>query len=307
LPATIASAFAAASDPEVIVVDDASTDATEMVCRNTPNIVYLRLPRQGGSSEARNAGIGSSRCAFVAFLDDDDLRLPGSIDAQLAALEAAPNSAFIYGRAFLGDSRYSLPTGWVVPPHGHSGDVFWRLLEANFVQMPTVVARRDVLVECGMFDPTLQMLEDYDLWIRIAEKYRIEYFPEPVAVIRKRSDTSGQKTSDRAEHERLHKALHRRWLTSERALAESPRFRRRVHKRHMEIIYDSLIHDAAVSLLEGRVGSARAFLRAAARISPLHPKAHGSLLWLHLRKNYLRYGETRRLPPADLTGWRDAA
>ena len=289
LPATLASAFASAADPEVIVIDDASTDDTEPVCRAIPEITYIRMDSPAGTSEARNEAIRRAASEYIAFLDDDDLRLPGSIDRQVRILDAAADSGLICGRAFIGDPAHSLPTGWVVPQQGYEGDAFIHLLEANYVVTSTVVARRSALLECGLFDPDLDVLEDYDLWVRLAEKFRFEFLNEPVAVYRKRGDFSGQKTSDRAAHDRFHKALHRRLLKLPRAMSWPPRTRRAIHRRHMSLIYDSLIHDAAQSLLNGNLASARSFLVAARRMQPLHPKAHGSLMWLHLRAGHLGY------------------
>ena len=305
LPATISSALAAASKVEVIVVDDASTDLTEEVCRGFPDVTYIHLPQQVGTAEARNVGVRESRCEFVAFLDDDDLRLPGSIDRQLPLLKHSPRSALVCGRAFWGDHRFSLPTGMVIPPVTYSGDVFWPLLEGNFIQMPTVVARKEALIECGLFDRELDVLEDYDLWVRIAQRYSVEFLDEPVALVRKRSDDSGQKTSDRAVHDRHHKALHQGWLRSPRAREASPGDRRRVHRRHMRMIYNSMITDAATSLLNGNVASAQSYLHAAIRMNPFNPKAHGSLVWLHLRKHTLRYGD--RLNRRGITARKRAA
>src|SRR5690242_20704176 len=91
LPRAVASALRAGSDVEVIVVDDASQDDTASVCRKLRNIEYVRLERNQGVAGARNAGLLASTSEYVAFLDDDDLRLPGSLDHQLALLEAAPD------------------------------------------------------------------------------------------------------------------------------------------------------------------------------------------------------------------------
>ena len=78
---TIESAKRAASSSEIIVVDDASTDGTPEVCRAIEGIRYIRLEQNVGVSAARNVAVQESACDLVAFLDDDDLRLPGSLDA----------------------------------------------------------------------------------------------------------------------------------------------------------------------------------------------------------------------------------
>ena len=76
LPGAVASARAAGTDVEIIVVDDASQDETAAVCAQLPGINYIRLERNQGVAGARNLGILASTAEFVAFLDDDDLRYP---------------------------------------------------------------------------------------------------------------------------------------------------------------------------------------------------------------------------------------
>ncbi len=87
LAATIDSARAGGTDPEIIVVDDASTDDTAALCAGMPHITYQRLPMQSGTAAARNHGIAVAHGEFVALLDDDDLRLPNTFLQQLTALK----------------------------------------------------------------------------------------------------------------------------------------------------------------------------------------------------------------------------
>src|SRR5262245_12205588 len=88
LPRAVDSARAAGTDVEILVGDDASTDATANVCKGLSGIKYVRVERNQGVAGARNIGIMVSTARYIAFLDDDDLRLPGSLDLQVAALEA---------------------------------------------------------------------------------------------------------------------------------------------------------------------------------------------------------------------------
>src|SRR5689334_21834057 len=82
LARAIASAIAAGKDVEVIVVDDASIDGTPRICDSFPEITYVRVDRNQGVAGARNVGLVASRGEFVTFLDDDDVRLPHSLDDQ---------------------------------------------------------------------------------------------------------------------------------------------------------------------------------------------------------------------------------
>jgi glycosyltransferase involved in cell wall biosynthesis len=89
LPRAVESALGAGTGVEVIVVDDASTDGTARVCAQLQGIKYIRLDRNQGVAGARNIGLLESSADFIAFLDDDDLRLPGSLDHQLSLFEGS--------------------------------------------------------------------------------------------------------------------------------------------------------------------------------------------------------------------------
>ena len=142
LPRAIESAQNAGTDLEVIVVDDCSSDDTPEVCAQIPGIRYVRLNANRGLANARNVGIAESSSEFVSFLDDDDLRLPGSLDKQLHTISADERIALCYGQALIGDARRQLPTGEIYPLKCPHGDIFWDLLEDNFISMPAVLARK---------------------------------------------------------------------------------------------------------------------------------------------------------------------
>jgi len=171
LPRAIESAQQAGADLEVIVVDDCSTDDTREICAGIADIRYVRLKSNGGLANARNVGISESSCEFVAFVDDDDLRLPGSLDKQFQALIADDQIAFCYGQALIGDARRQLPTGEIYPLRCPQGDIFWDLLEDNFIPMPSVLARKSSLVDEGGFNTALKLIEDWDMWLRLSERF----------------------------------------------------------------------------------------------------------------------------------------
>lgn len=192
----VESAKHAGSDLEIIVIDDASTDNTPEVCRQLAGIRYIRLTRNKGLAGARNAGVLASSAEFVAFLDDDDRRLPGSIDAQIRALEANPGAAFCYGQLLAADPVHQLPTGEIIPKRCPSGDIFWDLLQQNFVPSVSVVAHKRPLIERQLFTAGLGGVEDWDLWLRVTEAWPVIAVEEPVAIYRKANRDSGQMCSD---------------------------------------------------------------------------------------------------------------
>jgi glycosyltransferase involved in cell wall biosynthesis len=197
LPRAVESARLSGKDVEVIVVDDASKDETALVCRGLEGVKYVRLERNQGVAGARNVGILASSAEFIAFLDDDDLRLPGSIDAQISALDAAPEAGFVCGAMLIADQNYNL-TGEVSSPRA-GGDVFWQLLELDFPVMPlSVVIRKECLLRVGLLNRHLRGIDDWDILVRIAERFPAITIDEPVGIYRSPTPSSGQGSSARS-------------------------------------------------------------------------------------------------------------
>src|SRR5713226_1145296 len=173
LLSAIESARDAGSDVEIIVVDDASTDRTAAVCRELADIKYIRLDRNQGAAGARNVGLLASEGEYVTFLDDDDLRLPGSLDAQAEALTAHPEVGFVCGAMIMADQNYQ-PTGEIIYPRHSSGDVFWQILELDFAVMGlSSLIRKECLLRAGLLKRSLIGIDDWDIFVRIAELYPV--------------------------------------------------------------------------------------------------------------------------------------
>ncbi len=135
LARAVGSARRAGSDVGVIVVDDASEDDTAKLCAAWANdriIRYVRASRRLGPGGARNVGLLSSTSPYISFLDDDDVRLPGSIDRQVAMLEAQPEAGMVYGQAQYGDDDCE-PVEGFYPEQCPQGDLFWELLRGKFI------------------------------------------------------------------------------------------------------------------------------------------------------------------------------
>jgi hypothetical protein len=166
-------------DLEIVVVDDASSDATPAVIGRYPEVRGIRLTQQRGVSVAKNAALRASRGSFVAFLDDDDEWLSHKLRLQVPVLAARTEVGVVY-------SPFRLRAGGVEqlypqPGRAPSGWIFPALLMENCCG-GSLLIRRAAIDKAGHFDETLVSWEDYDLWLRIAHRFPYLFLPEPVAL-----------------------------------------------------------------------------------------------------------------------------
>lgn len=199
LPRAVESARRAGAEVEIVVVDDGSTDETSAVCASFPDIVYVRLEERHGVGRARAAGIAASSGTYISFLDDDDARLPGTIDRQMAILEARPEAALVYGQVHGAMQSLAIDGRGPFPQLCPSGDVFWILMAGNFIPSCSVVVRRGAIESVGGLFHEATPADDWDLWLRITERYPIAALPEPVSIYRQPTLWSKQGSSRLAD------------------------------------------------------------------------------------------------------------
>jgi glycosyltransferase involved in cell wall biosynthesis len=288
LPQAIESARAASTrDIEIIVIDDASNEEVASVCRSIPGINYVRTERNQGVAGARNLGILSSQGEFLSFLDDDDLRLPGSLDLQFEALKSSPNAGLIYGQAILGhqDGGASDDVYPIRYPHG---DVFWELLAQNFIPCGASLFRRSCLDRVGLLDDGIAGIDDWDLWIRIAELYPVLALERPVMIWRKSTPASGQGSSNAVKMIKLGaRQFRERWMSLPRALEASTLKRRESSRRFSDNMASHLLWETVRSIASGQLLRSQTNLLAALC---LYPAAVGRALF---RSSSFRFLLTR--------------
>ncbi|MBI4355948.1 MAG: glycosyltransferase [Candidatus Omnitrophica bacterium] len=166
-------------DLEVIVVDDGSTDDTREILRPWwPRLRYIYQPNQGCAA-ARNRGISLARGTYVAFLDSDDRWLPDKLAQQVAWLEAHSKAGLVYSRLW----RYVLgrDAEREICPRELPATFLDVLRGSGFIPTSTVMVRRRCLEAVGLFDVSLPVAEDWDLWLRIARRYPIAALPAVLA------------------------------------------------------------------------------------------------------------------------------
>ena len=278
LPRAVESARRAGSEVEVVVVEDGASDRTGAVCRSLPGITHVRLRRCRGVGHARAAGIAASSGTYISLLDDDDVRLPGSIDRQAALLEARPDTALVYGQIYRATQNLAIDARRVSPHECPAGEVYWTLLAGNFIASGSVVVRRSAIDAVGGWSGDAAPADDWDVWLRITERYQIAALPEPVAIYREPTLWSEQGSSRLADT-LLPADLRvlQRCADSPRAKAD-PRAFRHACRRVKRAICVRLLADAfeaarrgdsyALVSLKHAIAAPEAFLQAVFSIGP---------------------------------------
>ncbi|HLE62202.1 MAG TPA: glycosyltransferase [Pyrinomonadaceae bacterium] len=187
---------------ETLVIDDGSSDGTVEWLRTEPRFAFAQIhvqPRNGGASEARNAGIQLARGELIAFIDSDDALARNHLATAVEIFRQHPDAGlFCCDSTVIGPDSKVLHNGrtW----HEIQGEIKryplssgWRSLKDVFLFsncFPGFTLRRNVFAQIGVFDQSLFPLDDYDLALRVAgSSYRIYYCHEPLAL---RRDHTGQ-------------------------------------------------------------------------------------------------------------------
>lgn len=172
-------------DYELIIVDDGSTDHTLKVLEDSlshtsktakKSIQIHSMKRNQGVSKARNTGIKLGNSEWVAFLDSDDRWHPQKLQRQKDYLRLHPEYKVCFTEeVWIRNGRR------VNPKQKHQkqgGQIFQASLKLCMMAASTTMIHRDVFEQCGVFDESLTVCEDYDLWLRIAARYSVALIHE---------------------------------------------------------------------------------------------------------------------------------
>lgn len=171
---------------EIIVIDDASTDATVALLKKYPSIKVIELNENCGTYHARNVGIQHSSGEFITFQDSDDWSHPERVERQLLQLNKNHGTVANFSNFFRVDEKTGLPSCRQNYP----------LLRLNISSM---MIRKDILKEIGRFDDRHRIEADKRLLNTIVSKYgknSVEYIKLPLAIglLRKNSLTTSKES-----------------------------------------------------------------------------------------------------------------
>src|SRR5438128_908138 len=172
---TLASVFAQTfTDYEVIVINDGAPDTEELERALEPYfgcISYLKQENLGAGA-ARNVGVRAAKGEFIAFLDADDLWLPHYLEEQVRFIREHDCDLVCADAMMFGETPNAGRTymEWLMETAPPAGIVtFLDLLSAERSLITSgVVARRELILEVGLFDEALRNAQDFDLWARLA-------------------------------------------------------------------------------------------------------------------------------------------
>lgn len=222
---------------EIIVIDDGSTDDTEEIIKKyfiKDNIHYIQTKHSGLASMARNTGLKASKGHYIAFLDADDTWTPDKLKLQIELFDEATALVYsdgeIIGQSKKNGQKYSDLVKF------YKGHVFHKLILKNFIATSSVVVKKSALDELGMFseNPKLRVGEDYDLWLRIAQKYKIKYSPKILFSYRIHPDSV---TKNKTKAYKNISYLYKKWLKKNLSPKEKILFTIALLKNYLKIIY----------------------------------------------------------------------
>jgi glycosyltransferase involved in cell wall biosynthesis len=175
-------------DVRVVVVDEGSSDATPAVlsalAERDERVDVVRHPEPRGLPAARNAGVAATDTRWVAFCDDDDLWAPGKLAAQLETVDATGARWSCTGSVLV-DARLRVIGHQRLVVDGRE-ELLQRLRPMNVIPSggSTVMVDAELLREVGGFDETLPSSEDWDCWLRLAQREGVACVDRPLAAAR---------------------------------------------------------------------------------------------------------------------------
>lgn len=175
---------------EYIVMDAGSTDETLAILEKYKDRLVFHSGPDRGTADAINKGFARSHGSLFAYLNADDIYLPGAISTAVHVLAAEPDSGVVYGDANWVDEQGQLLAPY--PVRSYDAALF---AQECFISQPAAFIRREAFELAGRMDPTLQYAYDYDLWIRISRLYPMRKIDAVLATSRmhKENKTVGQR------------------------------------------------------------------------------------------------------------------
>lgn len=275
LPTAIDSVLAQQGvDVEVVVVDDGSTDNTQEVLGAYVGRIRVLQQNNQGAPAARNLGLQEARGEFILFLDADDRLLPDALLSRLEYLRLHPECDWVYGPQEYrsehgGDDTVDWDYSRFAYRYARQGNILAYLLLGELIQTSTVLARCETVRQIGGFRLDLPVLQDYELWLRLAAVARVGYVEESNVVVMTHPSSLSHSSKDN------YRTL---LMILEDAEARYPQAVRELGYAWRKRMAKVLLERSAHLLAQGSHEQARKYLLRAVRENPLQWKTYYHLL-----------------------------
>ncbi len=183
---------------EIIVVNDCGVDTKFIVDETRKNyevnIRYIRHEKNKGLAATRNTGIKEAKGEYIAFLDDDDIYYPNHFETLLHGLKNNPEYKIAYSWAKVFVEKNNKKIEQTPYNYFFSKDHF--LIE-NYIPINAFLIKKEIFIQEGFwFNENLRHLEDYDLWLRLIDKYEFLCIPEYTCEVRRVDKSLSQQHID---------------------------------------------------------------------------------------------------------------
>lgn len=265
------SAFAQTfTDFHIYAVDDGSLDGTLKILEKNAHRCSYVTQTNAGPAAARNRALRMSHASFVAFLDADDEWLPHKLERQIELLKRDESLGLVCSFCLVREAGMETPGTLKERRLPGSGRLFESLARNCFVFTPTVVVRRGCLQEVGLFNESLAVSEDFNLWLRIAARWKIALLPEPLAITHKRN---GSLSASIPSEERLKAGI----LALEHVQAVCPQLSASESRALSAALADRFYSHGSYLLSSGAKRRSRSSLASAIHLRPGHWRALAKL------------------------------
>ncbi len=199
---------------ELLVVNDAGPDIEPIITsmNGKSNITYVRHSVNRGLAAARNTGIKLSRGKYIAYLDDDDIFYPDHLETLVHYLENSDHK-IVYTdahRAHQVKENGQYVTQKIDLPYSQDFD-YDQILVSNFVPVLCFMHEKSCLDKTGLFDESLPVVEDWDLWIRMSRFYEMPHIKKVTAEFRSRDDGTSMTSKGMEAFYRTGIAVHKKY------------------------------------------------------------------------------------------------
>lgn len=169
---------------ELLIVNDGSTDNSFAIIKpflKDSRVIYIEQ-KNAGVAAARNTAIKHAKGKYIGFLDQDDLWLDNKLEVQVAALEQDKSVALVHSKQdFIDSHSNKIDYEWVT---GASGYCFRENFKKNRIAVLTVLIRKTIIEEIGLFNEQLSGADDYEMWLRVTLKHPIKYIDQSLVFYR---------------------------------------------------------------------------------------------------------------------------